>query len=321
MALCISTTLIGCGGNGGDNSDETVPPISEPDPASGPFSIASYTEYKEGRDLSGLWIMVIDAEYNTTDEKGFVIGPAHEYARGTVFIKENGPGGGIEVSNPFCKANMAGDVQASYNGNNVAISYGGNDFDLTVNDYSRMGGNLVIYVGTNCTLGDICADPSDIVASVQMVKVAPLPPGNWVDNFADAAPAIGTIRGFAQPRIGYNGLELDHEVNCFMHSKGTGGHRLSGSVAGILGPDYETIAVTSNTDEHLWFNKSQMLSFESIGYDPLSSYYAVLFAHATRNFDMSIDGINPVTIEISARSDASADATSDEAAFDIEIAF
>lgn len=321
LMLCTILILPGCGSSGSGSGGGETPP------AANPFSIDSYTEYKDGESLTGIWMMVINTEYDVDTAEG--TRRASESFRSTVFMKENNSGSysRLEVSDPFC-APPTSSHYADYVGNTVRISTTNTDFELAVVDYSRMSGSLEFHP-YGCGLGGICIADDNTDTTVEMVKVAALPIGNWVDNFIYAAPGIGSISGVVQSDATSDAFEFDDEIDCFTHSKGTGGTRFMASVmwGSTVAPDYESIVVSTNSGDTILATRADdVLHYEALRtpdyYYP--GYLHLLFSQATKNFDMSVNGANPVTINISA--DATSDASSDDASadgaeLDIDIGF
>jgi len=261
-------------------------------------------------------MMVLTSEYDASSDSG--IRHASESLRSIVFIKEhdNGSYSSIDVSDPFCETHPY--VNADYAGSIVEISTQYTQLELVVSANSRMNGTLG-FTGF-CPTGN-CVDNRKSSRIVDMIKVAPLPIGNWRHNFEDEAPTIGHISGIVQPDqprdATSDALEFDDNVTCFMQSKGTGGHDFFVTPINVVKtkevPDYESIVVSTNEKDFIAGRYNDVLGYWGASVNERRP------TQSTKKFKMNVAGTNPITANISA--DASNDASSDGAEIDINIDF
>lgn len=314
----------GCGGSGSGGA------------ALDPFNTQSYAEYTDGDDLSGIWMMVVNAEYDYETETG-EIRQGSTKARSTLFLREyDGSTTGLGMSNPFCTPTMFDRTSYEVSGSTITLDTAGNRFNLTIDSNSHISGTIdatyatSVHVG-DCGLGEICLVKSNITAitsDVQLKKVAPLPTPYGEYHFEAERPSLGNISGELQTQH-YDNIELAFEsVSCLAQIVTDGERLISPSPYLPIQPiNNEEIIVNYGAASVLLVSRNKDagdIYIENVEFEPYNS-------GALRNFQygnfaggtITTTGANPSTIIIEptpiydATSDASSDATSD--AFEINL--
>jgi hypothetical protein len=308
--------LAGCGGGGGDDDSPSQQLGTDP------FSIDSYREYSEGTDLSGIWMMVVHAQFDYQTDDG-QIKEGNTTARTTLFLMEDSEASsGMRISNLFCNY-VTASQSVEFSGSTLTVSSSGLTFNLEVKSNSRITGEIEPPAMVHCEQSDDCMLPiSNMSSTAELIKVAPLPEPRGFYYFGANRPTLGNVTADV-PSTGFLGdIKIGFEpVSCLSQIVARGQRIIDPYPFTRADNDYENIIINHGERSLLVAEKSDLgVRIEN------ANFAAVPTPDMLRagDFDygaIATAGANPstVTVDVDSSSDASSDASSDGAEIEINL--